>query len=213
MYTLYYYPRNASLAPHLILKELGVEFELVLVDRKIEAQKSANYLALNPAGRIPTLVDAELVLFESPAICLHLCEKHSERALMPATGDAARPLFFQWMMYLTNTLQAELMVFHYPEKHTTDGTATDSIVAAQDSRIADSLSLLDAELADKMFLVGESLTACDYFLFMLALWAQPTSKPPLAYPNLGRYLKVLAQRPAVIAVCEKEGIDLSPFVS
>ena len=54
MYKLFYYPSNASLAPHLVLKELGVEFELELVDRKIDEHKSKEYLVLNPTGRMPT---------------------------------------------------------------------------------------------------------------------------------------------------------------
>ena len=83
MYQLYYYPGNASLAPHFVLEEMGVDFELVLVDRKSKAQKSSAYMALNPTGRIPTLVDGNLVIFESPAICLHLCEKNTESKLIP----------------------------------------------------------------------------------------------------------------------------------
>lgn len=65
MYKLFYYPRNASWAPHLVLKELAVDHELILVDRKTNAHKSADYLALNPTGRIPTLIDGELIIFES----------------------------------------------------------------------------------------------------------------------------------------------------
>lgn len=72
MYTLFFYPRNASWAPHMVLAEMGVDFELVLVDRKTNAQKSADYLLLNPTGRIPTLIDQDIVIFESAAICLHL---------------------------------------------------------------------------------------------------------------------------------------------
>ncbi len=86
MYQLYYYPGNASMAPHFILEALGVDYELVLVARKTEAQKSADYPALNPAGRIPTLVNGDSVLFESPAICLYLGEQHPEQQLIPEAG-------------------------------------------------------------------------------------------------------------------------------
>jgi len=211
VYTLYYYPRNANLAPHFLLEELGVDFELKLVDRKSEAQKSRDYLSLNPTGRIPTLIDDDLILFESPAICIYLCEKHPEFNLVPEAGHPARPLFHQWMMYLTNTLQSELMVYFYPEKHTTDNTAAAAITAAQEARITDMLSLLDVELEGKTYLVGDTLTACDYFLLMLAIWAAGTSKPPLSFPNLGPYLRTLTQRKAVQTVCEKEGVDLSAY--
>ena len=74
MLELYYFPDNASLAPHLLLAEANLEYSLKLVDRKLNAQKSKEYLKLNPAGRIPTLVHNELILFESPAICIYICE-------------------------------------------------------------------------------------------------------------------------------------------
>ena len=211
MYRLYYYPGNASFAPHLMLQELEVEFELSLVDRKTDAQKSADYLALNPAGRIPTLIDGDLVLFESAAICMYLCEKYPGAGLMPDVGTPERAKFFQWMMYLTNTLQAELMVYFYPEKHTIDPSGAPFIKAAQEKRITEIFELLDTELAGKRYLVGDQLTACDYYLFMPAMWARGFKKPPLSFPNLGAYLRKIALRDAVKQVCKSEDIDLSSY--
>ena len=213
MYRLYYYPRNASLAPHLLLEELGVDFELVLVDRNVEAQKSDDYLRLNPTGRIPTLVDGELVLFESAAICLHLCDRHPEAGFMPPLGSAARPAFFQWLFYLTSTVQSELMVFFYPEKHTGDAAATAAIVAAQDKRLVEMFGLLDAAIGERAYLAGDQISVCDLFLLMLSLWAGVLSKPPTRFTNLGRYLADLAERKAVRRVFDKEQIDLSTFFS
>ena len=77
MYQLYYYPGNANLAPHILLEEIGADYELVLVDRNKNEQKSPAYLKLNPAGRIPVLVDGGLVLYEAAAICLHLADRHA----------------------------------------------------------------------------------------------------------------------------------------
>ena len=102
----------------MLLAELGVEYELILVDRKAEAQKSHEYLRLNPTGRIPTLIDERKPIFESAAICLHLCDNHPEKELVPKVDDPNRPLFFQWLFYLTSSVQSELMVYFYPEKHT-----------------------------------------------------------------------------------------------
>lgn len=65
MYQLHYFPSNANAAPHMVLEEIGQKYELVLVDRAKNAQKSKEYLKINPNGRIPVLVDGDLVLFES----------------------------------------------------------------------------------------------------------------------------------------------------
>ncbi|MFL5316606.1 MAG: glutathione S-transferase N-terminal domain-containing protein [Microvirga sp.] len=95
MYALYYFPGNASLLPHMMLREIGAPFELRLVDRAQNAQKSAEYLRLNPNGRIPVLIDGDLVLYETAAVALHLCDRHPEAALAPAPGTPERSLFYR----------------------------------------------------------------------------------------------------------------------
>jgi glutathione S-transferase len=203
------------MAPHFILEALNVDFQLITVDRKSNAQKSDDYLALNPAGRIPTLIDDKFckgfTLFESPAICIHLAETNPSANLIPKAGEPNRSLFFQWMMYLTNTLQAELMIYCYPQKHTTDIKATNGILEAQEARLTDMLELLDRELAHKKFLIGDTITACDYFLFMLAIWADEFKRPPLSFNHLGNYLCRLAQRDEIVKVCETEQLNLSDY--
>jgi glutathione S-transferase len=204
------------MAPHMILEALQVDYRLIKVDKENQGQKSKEYLALNPAGRIPTLVKGDLVLFESAAICLHLADMHPSIQLIPTVDDANRPLFYQWIMYLTNTLQAELMVYFYPEKHCVNTNATAGIIQAQQALIEQSLSLLNAqleknELSDQEYLLGKNITVCDYFLFMLLIWADEIENPPLSFPHLARYLKRLVKQPAIITVCKKENLSLEDY--
>jgi len=199
------------MAPHFILEELKVDFELVAVDRKRNAQKSPEYLALNPAGRIPTLIDDGFAVFESPAICVYLAESHPLSHLIPTIGSRDRALFMQWMMYLTNTVQAELMLYLYPQKHTTDVKTIENIVEAQEGRITEMFALLDRELANRDFLIGQSISACDHFLFMLAVWADKLKVPPLSFSHLSRYLGKLARRDAIIKVCKREMLSLEGY--
>ncbi|MGR5287810.1 glutathione S-transferase family protein [Vibrio maritimus] len=211
MFKLYYYPNNASLAPHFLLHHVRADYELLLVDKESNSQKSADYLKLNPAGRIPTLVVNQQPIFESPAICIHICELHPDSGLMPVIGSPKRPLFLQWLAFLNNTLQAELMVRYYPHRHTNDEKAIPNIVAAQDERIAEALSIINGQLEHNKYLIGDQLTACDYFLFMLAEWSLPIENSPLSFEYLAVYLKRLCANPTIKAVCELEGIDLKPF--
>jgi glutathione S-transferase len=210
VYKLFYYPRNASWAPHLLLREMGLDYELVLVDRKTNAHKSVEYLLLNPSGRIPTLVDQDLVVYESAAICLYLCEQQQSLGLMPPLGSPLRATFYQWLFYLNATLQPELMVYFYPQKHSL-GNELESIVSAQEARVTEMFALIDKELEGKKFLVGDSISACDYFLFMLSHWASGFSRPPLSFTHLGAYLRLIAQRDAVISVCKTEGTSLELY--
>lgn len=211
MYQLYYYPNNASLAVHFLLHHMGLEHELLLVDRKAEFHKSAAYLKLNPAGRIPTLVDNGHAIFESAAICIHLCEQHPEHALIPALGSIERASFFQWLTYLNNTLQAELMVLYYPQRHTDDVGTINNVIAAQQDRVADALAVLNEQLQGNAFLLGDKISACDFFLFMLAEWSLKVPRSPLHFEHLAGYLQRLSTHPTIQAVCEIEGIDLCVF--
>jgi glutathione S-transferase len=211
------------MAPHFMLEAMSVNFELILVDRKNNEQKSADYLLLNPAGRIPTLIDPHyasentdnkgFAIFESPAICIHLAEMNPQANLIPQIGDRNRAIFLQWMMYLTNTVQAELMMCFYPENHTTDVKRIKTIEEAQELRVIAMFELLDQELKGKSYLIGEAISACDYFLFMLAVWADELKRPPLSFKYLGKYLCQLAQRDEIVSVCKTECLSLADYKS
>lgn len=211
MYKLFYYPRNASWAPHLLLTEMGVDFDLVLVDRKSNAQKDAEYLKLNPTGRIPTLAFGNKIIYESAAICLFLCEQHPEKNMIPPAGSFERAKFYQWLFYLNASLQPELMIYFYPQKHTLENIGIAQIRAAQENRVIEMLGHIDKELEAKDYLVGDHITACDFVLFMLSHWASGLNTPPISMPNLGGYLKRLAKRDSVRRVCEIESTSLSMY--
>ncbi len=115
MYRLYYSPGLASMAPHLTLCELNAPFELVRIDRSKGEHRTPEYLALNPNGRIPTLVDGELVLFEAAAICMHLADRHPDGKLLPKLGTASRAEAYKWLAFLTNSLQVDFWQYFRPE--------------------------------------------------------------------------------------------------
>ena len=116
MIQLHYYPSTAAMVPHILLEEIGVPYQRMLVDRMQGAHKSPDYLTLNPNGLMPVLTDGDLVLYETAAICLHLCDTHADAALAPLLGTAERAHFYKWLMWLTNTLQATLIIYFYPER-------------------------------------------------------------------------------------------------
>ncbi|MGI5310016.1 glutathione S-transferase family protein [Rheinheimera sp. WS51] len=211
MYKLFYYPGNASFAIHLILKDLGVEYKLEFVDRKSQSQKSKEYLRLNPTGRIPTLLDNGQAIFESGAIALYLAEKHPEHQLLPPLGTTERASCLQWLFYLTSTLQPELMVYFYPEKHTTNATLCQSIVTAQENRIISMYGILNDQLGERDYLIGSSISICDYFLFMLCHWGSEFKFAPMKFPNLARCLKRLAHTETFQEVCATEGASLAVY--
>lgn len=199
MYTLYYYPANANAAPHMMLEEIGTEFELSLVDRRTQAQKSEAFLAINPNGRIPALRDGDLLIFEAAAIALHLADRHPKAALAPAIGTPERARFYQWMIFLTNSLQEELMTWQYPERLTgTDRRAEAVVKAGSETRLGDYLDVIEAHLSQNgPYFLGEAISAADFYLTMLCRWARPMATPPRARPAIARLLDLMTARPSV----------------
>src|SRR5262245_34013103 len=103
-YTLYYSPGSASLAVHWMLIELGVPFEAKLVSIDDGAQKSPEYLRVNPTGRIPTMAVDGKAHGESAALLMLLAERHPEKKFAPPPGAAARADWLEMMIFLANTL-------------------------------------------------------------------------------------------------------------
>jgi glutathione S-transferase len=144
---LHHFPGNASMTPHMVLEELGVPYELVLVDRTTNAQRSPAYLKLNPNGKIPVLVDGDLVLYETAAIVLHLADTHPGAGLAPPLGTPERASFYKWLMWLANTLQAEMPLYFYAERWADTPEAAAQVKAHAQAHIAGMIDQLDAELA------------------------------------------------------------------
>ncbi|WP_372525483.1 glutathione S-transferase family protein [Piscinibacter sp.] len=208
MLQLHHFPGNASMAPHMLLEELGVPYELKLVDRAHNAHKSPQYLKLNPNGLIPVLVDGELVLYETAAICLHLADTHPGAGLAPALGSAARAHFYKWLVWLTNTLQAALILYFYPERWADDERGSAQVKAHAEARIGGLLDQLDDELARhaKPWLLGDTYSAVDPYALMLCRWTRGFARPARSLPQLGPYLQRVLARPAVRRVFEQEAL-------
>ena len=199
MYTLYYYPANANAAPHMLLQEIGADYRLALVDRKVDGQKSNEYRKINPNGRIPALQDDELVLFESAAIVLHLVDHHPESRLAPQPGTAERAKFYQWLVFLTNSLQEELMVYQYPDRLAgSDAKAMATVMHGAEQRASAFLDVIEDHVrVNGPHFLGAEVSAVDLYFVMLARWARPMTKPPRARPHIAELLDLVASRPAV----------------
>ena len=208
MLQLHYYPSNASMAVHMVLEEIGAPFELKLVDRDRQAHKSAEYLRLNPNGLIPVLVDGGLVLYEAAAICLHLIDTHSQAGLAPAIGTSARAHFYKWLMWLTNTLQATMPLYFYPERWADTPEAVAQVRAHAETKIGTLLDQIEAELARHAgpWLLGESFSAVDLYTLMLCRWTRGFARPARCLAQVGPYLQHVLARPAVQRVFEREAL-------
>jgi glutathione S-transferase len=210
MIQLHHYPSTASMAPHIVLRELGLPFELVTVDRPNNAHKSPAYLKLNPNGLIPVLVDGELVLYETAAILLHLADTHPAARLMPPLGTAERAQAYKWLVWLSNTLQSTLIVYFYPERWVAAGNAAGAaeVKAQAEARIAGLLDQLDAQLAASggPWLLGADYGIADALAFTLCRWTRNFPRPARSLPHIAPWQQRMLARPAVQQVFAAEAL-------
>lgn len=213
--TLYYAPDNASLAPHIALRRIGVPFELVMIDKSKCDQNSDWYKALNPHQRVPTLVhrDAEnrdTIVREAAAICLYLDDQFPAAGLMPPTKSRERAIALDWLIYLTNTVQADLMVWNYNYRYAQTDSQKAVLRDRAGARLVDMFKTLDQHLAASgPWICGDAPNCADYFLLMLAGWGEQFGLSPLPSTNLAirRHALACQALPEVQTAFEAENIS------
>jgi glutathione S-transferase len=205
MYTLYWAPNSAALAAQICLEEAGAPYETRSVPINEVPQKDPDYLKLNPAGKVPTLViDGKQAIYECAAICLLLADRHRNAKLMPESGDPALGPALQWLIFQTNTLQPAIIRFYYPDRHTTDAKNTKPVVDSAQAEIASYWARIDAHLAahGPLFL-GKRFSAPDAFAFMLSNWEGCCPGLSGRFPNVKRLADAVRARPAVQRILEQ----------
>jgi len=215
MIHLHYFPGNASMTPHLLLRELGLPFELKYVDRAAGAHKRAEYLKLNPNGLIPVLVDGDLVLYETAAILLHLVDTHPAAGLAPEVGSAERAVFYKWLIWLANSVQAMMPHYFYSDRMVAPGNAAAAleVKARAEARLNAMFDQIDAQLASHggPWLLGERFSALDPYALMLCRWSRGFTRPARSLPHIAPFLERMLARPAVQKVFEVEELS-APLV-
>jgi glutathione S-transferase len=209
MIQLHHVPSSAAMAPHFLLEELGLPFELVPVNAAAGEHKAAPYLRLNPNGLIPTLVDGDLVLYETPAILMHLCDQSGR--LMPPLGTAARAQAYKWMAWLNNSVQTALILYFYPERWVPEHAG--ELKASAQAKVLGLLEQLDAELArhGQPWLLGADFSAVDCLAFTLCRWTRNfDGRKARDFAHIGPYLQRLLARPSLQRVFATEQL-VAPF--
>ncbi len=204
MYKLYYSPSTASMAVHWMLIELAVPFGLELVDFQSKAQKSPEFLRVNPSGHVPVLVIDGVPYAECAALLMLLAERHPAANLSPTAGTAERSLYLQTMFYLANTLQPAYRLWFYPE----EAAGADNVEAAKHqarARIEKVWTRLDAQFEDgRKFLLGDRLSAADFLATILMRWSRNMPRPATTYPNLAAYIGRMRTMPSLREVHLRE---------
>ena len=204
--TLYYAPGAASLLVHWLLIELEVPHRLQLVDTAAKAQKSPEYLAMNPNGVVPTLVIEGKPQYEAAALAMLLAERHPDAQLAPLPDDSQRADYVQWMLNLANMVQPLFRQWWYPGEPAGEANA-ETVRAHCAPRIEKEWARIDAHLAaNGPYLLGEAPSVADFYLTMLMRWSRNMPKPATEWPQLATLAQRMKARPSFKVLYEREGL-------
>ncbi len=217
--TLHYAPDNASLIVRLALEELDLPYQTALVDRATQAQKSPQYLQINPAGLIPALETPDGVIFETAAILLWLADRAAKLAPSPLSADRAP--FLKWLFYTSNTLHTNLRMSFYPDQYVGDAPdAQKALRQGARGNILHALRLLDDVAAQSpAWFNGETISVLDIYVITTIRWmalypVNDTAWFDLsAFPALCALCQRIETRNSVKAAQTAEGLGPTPFTS
>lgn len=199
MYKLFYAPDSASMGVRTILEEIGVPYELLPSSIDADTKRPAEQLAINPNGWIPVLTWDGGAMYEAAAITMFLCDRHTQAKLAPASDSPERPLYLQTLVYFSSSVQNAFQLTYYPERFV--NTAEDEQSARQrgNRRLTETLSVVDAQIADNNWVLGNTFSAADIYLYMLTTWINDELAHPSidGFPNIKRVADRTVLRPSV----------------
>ena len=198
---LYYTPGACSLSPHIVLRELGHDFEMERVDPMTKiTETGADFRAINPKGYVPALeLDNGEVLTEGAAIVQYLADASKARELAPEAGTLARARVQEHLNYIASELHKAFGPLFMGASGETRDTAVASI-----SRRLDHIETL---LSDgRRHLSGDGLSVADIYLFVVAGWTIPAGISLERWPRLAAFLERVRGRPSVAAALAAEGL-------
>ncbi len=206
MIELYHSPSTVAFLPHWLLIDLNLPHELRTLDLGAREHKKSEYLAVNPAGVVPTLVIDGAPICEAAAIALHLADAYPDAKLAPAPNTLERARYYQWMFFCANTLQPAYRAWFYPDEPA--GSANVDAAKGQARQMIESAwARVDSHLAKQgPYLLGAKLYVVDFMLTMLMRWSRNMPKPAHTWPALAAHAALMKQRPSFKEAYAREGL-------
>jgi glutathione S-transferase len=204
MLTVYGCPNSRSMRMVWALEEAAAEYRYILIDLFRGAGRSPDFLKINPAGKVPALVEDGTALTESGAILLWLAERYPDAALMPPTdAPKARAEALQWLMFGLTELEPPLWTI---AKHRFVLPESRRVPAVEETcrwEFASACSLLARHLGQRPFVAGEQFTLADIVISHCLAWAQ-SAKVEVVPAQLLGYMEAHWARPAAMRARERE---------
>ncbi len=198
---LYYSPGACSLSPHIALKESGLSFEAIAAPTKThQLADGTDYYTINPLGYVPLLVlDDGTQLREGQVIVQYIEDLVPAKQLAPANGTFARYKLQEWLSFVGTELHKGFSPLFTP------GMPEEAKTIAK-TRLNSRLQWVNGELANKTYLMGDTFTVADGYLFTVVNWTKHVGIDISGLANLGAFMGSVGTRPAVQEALHAEGL-------
>lgn len=197
MRKLYGISASRAMRPLWLLEELGLEFEHIPLDYRSTELRSPEYLAINPNGQVPTLIDGELVLWESMAINLYLASRYGRASGLWPDTPQGEGLTYQWSFWVMTEVELALLTLLFHRRLLPEVERDADKAARNEGILRRPFGILDAALADRAWLVAERFTLADLNVAAVLAWAKPAKLDLKGWPHLLRWLDACLARPAL----------------
>lgn len=197
MLKLYYAPGTCSLATHIALEEAGAEFTTVRLDFAAKQQQSPEYLAINPKGRVPSLVTDRGVLTETPAMLAYVAQTFPAARLAPLDDPFAFARLQAFNSYLCSTVHVAHAHKMRGHRWTDDAAAQEALRRFIPQSVAACFDLIQRKMFAGPWVMGENYTVCDPYLFTLAGWLPSDGVDIEKFPPVADHFRRMGERPAV----------------
>lgn len=197
MLKLFYSPGSCALASRIALEEAGAEYEAVKLDFAANEQRSAEYLKINPKGRVPVLVTGKGILTETPAILAYIAQSYPKARLAPLDD----PFAFAGMQAFNTYLCSTVHVAHAHKwrgyRWADDASAQEAMKRKVPQNITECYTLIEREMLKGPWVMGGAYTVADPYLFTVARWLKADDTDIARFPKVHDLVRRMPERPAV----------------
>jgi glutathione S-transferase len=204
---LYYLPGSCALGPHIALEYCGLGYEALRVERG--RQTDPAYLAINPLGRVPTLVTAKHgTITEAPVVLSYIADVATGHRLLPAVGMPERYEALRWMAYISSTVHPALGRLWRAERFCDDAGCGSSVERAAAAQLADDFGYIERHLSNRQWVAGGHLTVADFHLFVFGRLGLRLPASTRDFPHFHRHTLEIANLPATQSAMAQQEIAL-----
>lgn len=203
MLTFYYTPKTCALATHIALIDAGADYTLRRIDFKSGEQRSPEFLAINPKGRVPALVTPQGILTETTALLTYIAQTYPKANLAP-TDPFALARLQSFTAFLSSTLHVAHAHGPRGSRWTDDPAAQAALKAYVPTSVTAAFKLVEDTMLEGPFVMGDTYTIADPYLFAMSTWIEGDQVDTTQIPRVMAHRQMMANRPSVIRALTEE---------